>query len=104
MSRLEQIEAMLGEEPQDVFLNFSLAMELASAGRPAEALPAFDHVLELDPKYHVAYLRKGLLLIDLGRLEEARRALTAGAAVAVECGDHHAADQMTGLLATIRGS
>jgi hypothetical protein len=32
MSRREKIEAMLAEEPQDVFLRYSLAMELDKEG------------------------------------------------------------------------
>lgn len=102
MSRLERIQSMLKDEPDDVFLNFSLAMELVSAGRKEEALAAFEHVLTLDEKYHVAYLRKGLLLIDLGRHEEARQALATGARVAESAGNAHARDEMTGVLATLR--
>ena len=102
MSRLEQIKSMLRDEPDDVFLNFSLAMELVSAGRKEEALAAFDRVLELDGTYHVAHLRKGLLLIDLGHHEEAREVLAAGARVAGDAGDSHARDEMAGVLATLR--
>ena len=58
MSRLEQLERMLAEEPDDPFLNFSLAMELARLQRPDESLRQFDRVLELDAGYCTAYFQK----------------------------------------------
>ena len=37
---------MLAAEPRDVFLNFSLAMEYAKAGRQEEAVTQFGRVIE----------------------------------------------------------
>ena len=48
MSRLDKIQRMLEADPQDAFLNFSLAMEYVKEGRSEEALAQFSRVVELD--------------------------------------------------------
>lgn len=101
MPREEQLRAMLAKEPDDVFLNFSLAMELAKTERTDECLARFNRVIELDSDYVAAYFHKGKTLLKLRRLEEARAALQAGVATACRLGDHHAKDQMEQLLAAM---
>ncbi|HLU47851.1 MAG TPA: tetratricopeptide repeat protein, partial [Planctomycetota bacterium] len=78
MPSIEAIEALLAKEPDDVFLNFSLAMALVSAGRKREALERFARTLELDARYVPAHFQRGRLLADLGREDEARAALEHG--------------------------
>jgi tetratricopeptide (TPR) repeat protein len=95
MSRIQQIQRLLENDRDDVFLNFSLAMELASAGRSAEALERFDRVLQLDPDYLAAYDHKGDLLVNLQRPDEARETFRAGIEAAGRVGDHHLRDKMT---------
>ena len=101
MSRREKIQAMLAKEPDDVFLNFGLAMEWAKEGNVESALAQFDRVLELDATYTGAYFHKGNTLIAAGRGDEAREVLTRGVAVAQRQGNDHAAEEMTGLLREI---
>lgn len=101
MPRLEQIDAMLARTPDDVFLNFARAMELAKLGRLDESLPQFDRVLQLDPAYCAALFQKGRALLHAGRLDEARAALRAGIETAQRHGNAHAAMEMTELLDSI---
>lgn len=98
MSRIEQIEKMLASSPDDVFLNFALAMEQVRAGRQEEAVLAFQRVTELDPTYIAAYTQMSNSLIALGRKEEARGVLSRGVEAAVRAGDKHAADKMRDAL------
>ena len=98
MPSREQLEKLLGAEPDDVFLNFALAMELAKGESKEAALERFARVIELDADYVAAYHQQGRLLIGLGRIDEARRALAAGVAAAQRVGDGHTASQMTELL------
>ena len=98
MPTREQLEVLLAEDPDDVFLNFGLAMELAKQEPPDPALGRFDRVLELDRDYCAAYYQKGRLLLGLERKDEARAVLTAGVAAARRCGDTHAATEMGELL------
>lgn len=99
MPSREQIERLLAQEPDDVFLNFGLAMELAKTDAAA-ALQRFDRVVSLDPDYTAAYYQKGRLLLGLSRSEEARAVLSAGVQAAVRSGDDHAEHEMRELLAS----
>jgi tetratricopeptide (TPR) repeat protein len=70
------------EEPET--LN-ALGIALADSGRPAEALPVFARVLELDPSNAVAYQNIGIAMLKLGRADEARQNLEA----AIRLGKRH---------------
>ena len=58
----------------------------ADAGRPAESLPVFARVLEIDPSNAVAYQNTGIALLKLDRVDEARQNLEA----ALRLGKRHA--------------
>jgi len=94
VSRLDQIQQMLLSEPDDVFLNFALAMEQVKAGHLAEAADQFARVIQLDPHHTAAYSQRAGTLIALGRKDEAKAVLNEGIAAAGRTGDKHAADQM----------
>jgi len=101
MPTIERIQAMLTKEPDDVFLNFGMAMQLVNAGRLDEALAQFSKVLDLDPGYVTAYFQKGKTLLALGRRDDARAALLAGIEKATACGDPHAKAEMQQVLAAL---
>jgi Flp pilus assembly protein TadD len=101
VSRIDQITKMLESEPDDVFLNFTLGLELAKGERREQAVSQFQRVIELKSDYSAAYLAMARCLIDLDRRDEARTALEKGAAVAQEAGDLHARDQMKELRHTL---
>ena len=102
MTRRAKLEQMLEKSPQDAFLNFGLAMELAKEGRTDEAVAQFDRVLQLDPSYLTAHFQKGSALIAAGRVPDARAALAAGIAAANASGDLHAGSEMQALLNTVK--
>ena len=102
MTRRMKLEQMLEKSPQDAFLNFGLAMELAKEGMTEEALSLFDRVLQIDPTYLTAYFQKGNTLINAGRVPEARTALSAGIAAARTLGDSHTESEMQAMLDTLR--
>jgi tetratricopeptide (TPR) repeat protein len=102
--RMEKIEAMLAEDPDDSFLRYSLGMEHASGGDDEAAVAAFRALIALKPEDRdtvPAYHMCGQALARLGREPEAVAVLRAGIAVARRVGDSHAAGEMDGLLATI---
>jgi tetratricopeptide (TPR) repeat protein len=101
MSRLEQLEKLLEAEPNDVFLNFGLAMELAKGGRYQESLASFSRVVELDPDYVAAYFHKGKTLLAMGEKQAAKEALEIGVERAEAVGDRHAKTEMEELLAAM---
>ena len=71
------------EEPET--LN-ALGIALADGGRPADALPVYARVIELDPTNAIAYQNTGISLLMLNRAEEARQNLEA----AIRLGKRHA--------------
>ncbi|GJQ25014.1 MAG: hypothetical protein HBSAPP02_00460 [Phycisphaerae bacterium] len=101
MSRLEKLQALLEKEPNDAFLNFGLAMELAKAGRFEESLAQFDRTIANDPNYIAAYFQKGRTYVNLGEIDRAKETLQKGIAQANACGETHAAGEMSELLATL---
>lgn len=99
MSKEEKLRALLAAEPNDGFLNFGLAMELAKQERWDESFAQFDRLIEVDPNYVGAYFHKGKTLASINRIDEARVELRRGIAKAGEVGDLHAKGEMEEFLA-----
>lgn len=98
MTRKQQLETMLADEPNDPELRYMLAMEHVSEGDDEGALGRFHEIFEVAPDYPPAYHMAGQTLGRLGRVEEAREVLRRGIPVAEKRGDTHAAGEMQELL------
>ena len=98
MSKLDQLEKLLVKEPDDAFLNFGMAIELAKAQRYPESLARFDRVTAVDPNYVAAYHHKAKTLITMGNIEAAKAVLEKGMDQAGSCGEMHAKGEMEELL------
>ena len=98
--RMNQIEALLADDPQDAFLRYGLAMEYVSAG---DEISAADLLLKVasDSAYVPAFLQAGQVLSRLNRFEEACEALRNGIRAAKEQGNSHAEGEMAGLLSSL---
>lgn len=90
--RIETIRKMLAEDPGDVFLHYSLAMEYASAGRHEEAVEEFRRCIDLDEAYLSAYVEAGKSLRAAGRVAEARDMFAMGMELAALQGESHVRD------------
>jgi tetratricopeptide (TPR) repeat protein len=101
VSRLDQIAKMLHADPNDLFLNFALAMEYAKTGQNSDALAQFTRVAELNPNYVPAYFQKADLLVALNRHAEAREVYAAALTAAEAAGDKHAAQKVREALALL---
>lgn len=55
MSRREKIEVMLADDPADVFLRYSLAMELDKEGEHDASLSKFAELVRDTPPYVPAF-------------------------------------------------
>jgi predicted Zn-dependent protease len=97
-SRLEQIRAMLAEQPDDPFLRYSLAMELRKAQQHEAALHEFQALMQMQPPYVPAFHMAGQMLVELGRDAQARDVLARGIAASHAQRNAHAADEMQALL------
>lgn len=104
MSRREKIEAMLEDDPHDVFLRYSLAMELDKEERHDESLRHLVELTREDPAYVPAFFMAGQQLARLSRDEDAREVLREGIEEARRQGDSHAAGEMSEFLASLGSS
>jgi hypothetical protein len=100
-TRREKIEAMLAEDPQDTFLRYSLAMELARDNESEESLRRLRELAAEIPPYVPAFFMAAQQLADLERFEEARGMLRDGIEAARAVGDAHAAGEMSQFLASL---
>ena len=101
MSRIDQIRAMLADDPEDVFLNYALALELDKARQHDDSLQLFQQLMDGEPPYVPAFFMAAQMLTRLDRTEEARTILKSGIQQANEQGEQHAAAEMTEFLAVI---
>jgi len=99
--RRQKIEEMLQLEPQDIFLRYSLAMELSKGGQLPESLKLLQALCEAEPPYVPAFFRSAQLLADNDDVEGARGFLRVGIETAREQGDLHAAAEMGEMLADL---
>ncbi len=103
MTRREQIESMLADEPHDPFLRYSLAMEYDKEGNITEALARLHELMQDDPPYVPAFHMAGQIYAKDGRAEEARSALRDGIEIARGQDRQHDAAEMADLLTTLGG-
>jgi cytochrome c-type biogenesis protein CcmH/NrfG len=103
-NRRQKIEQMLQVEPQDIFLRYSLAMELSNEGHLAQALALLQELCEANPPYVPAFFRSAQMLADADQIESARSFLRDGIEAARAQGDLHAAAEMGEMLADLGGS
>ena len=94
MSRLDQLQALLGESPNDSFLLFAVAKEYESQGRDEEALAYYQRLLTSDPGYVGLYYHLGKLYERAGQFQEAWKTYTEGMAVARQAADRHALSEL----------
>ena len=90
--RIATLRKLLAKTPDDVFLHYSLGMELASRKDFEQAAGAFRRCIELDARYVPAYVEAGKCLRSLGRLDEARDMFTAGLVPASKLPETHTRD------------
>lgn len=102
-SRLDKLLRLLEAEPNDPFVLYGIAQELAKLDPPTgghgRALEYYDRCIAADRHYNYAYFHKAVSLQALGRTDEARSTLEAGIAAARESRDEKALSEMSGMLA-----
>lgn len=101
--RIEGLEEIVADDPDDVTARFMLATELAKAGEHERALPHFRGVMERDADYTAAWRGLGRSLVALERVAEAREVFTAGLVVAERTGDYQSGKEMEVFLRRFPG-
>lgn len=98
MSRLDQLEAFLKEDPTDSFLLFALGSEFAKLGNLEKAIEVFEELRQLDPAYVGLYLHLGKYLAASGRTNNAISVYRDGVAMATQLSDFHARSELQSAL------
>lgn len=73
---------MLEQEPNDSFLNYAMALEVARAGDSQQAIALIEGVITRDPDYLGSYLTIGKMYESTGQPEKAMAAYSNGIEVA----------------------
>ena len=96
---------MLKDEPNDVFLRYSLAQECWNEDESEKALELLEALTRETPPYVPAFFRSAQFLAededDAERVQQARDRLRNGIEEARNQGDHHAAAEMSEFLADL---
>ena len=101
MDRIATLSEILRQNPADTFARYGLAMALASANQPESALEEYNSILASSPDYVPAYQMSAQLLLQLGRIDQARERLQQGLAVAERTSNAHAASELAAMLEDI---
>lgn len=97
-TRRQKIEALLADDPDDVFLRYSLALELESEGAWEAGLEILESLARAEPAYVPAFQMAAQHLQKRERTEEARACLREGIEAARAQGLSHAAAEMAEAL------
>jgi predicted Zn-dependent protease len=98
LTRRQKIEAMLVDQPRDVFLRYGLALELVNDQECEPAIILLQQLCVESPPYVPAFFRCAQIMADMNKYEEARKFLRDGIEVARLQGDLHAAAEMSEML------
>ena len=92
------LSEILAQNPSDAFARYGLAIAHAAEGNHEQALIEYSTLLNYTPGYVPAYQMSAQLLLQIGRLEEARSRLAEGISIAEKSGNAHAASEMQAML------
>ncbi len=100
-SRIEQIEALIAEDPQDAMLRFALGNEYYHVGRYHEAIEPLQAALEIDPEYAFVYIQLACAYEKTGQLGRASQTVAAGRGPAARDGDPNLMRQLDEIAARL---
>ncbi|CAN5149202.1 hypothetical protein BH09BAC1_BH09BAC1_22750 [soil metagenome] len=99
--RLEQLKAMLVDNPADSFLLYAIAQEYIKQGEQQEALKFFDNLLISNPHYTGTYYHLGKLHEAMGNITIAIETYKKGLEITRQRAAHHDHNELKGALALI---
>lgn len=100
-NRLEILKQMVGQDPNNSFARYGLAMEYVKSGDLAQAIDEFSRLLRHDENYVAAYFHAGQALEKSGRVEEARSMYEKGIEVTTQKGDLHTRSEIEAALSLL---
>jgi|SRR5690606_2990161 len=103
MTRIEQLQQFLLENPQDPFLHYALTMEYAKLGDDEKTLTAFENMVKDYPDYVGTYYHFGKLLEKKGEPERAKEIYLIGIQMCRRLRNIHALSELQGALNLLEG-
>lgn len=97
-ARLDQLRAMLREEPRDAFLLYALALELKARNDLHGAITQFKELLSIDPGNIPGHYQLAVTLSETGQPAEAIACAAEGLRLATEQRDAKAMGELRELL------
>jgi Flp pilus assembly protein TadD len=97
-TRLEILQSMVAQNPNDSFARYGLAMEFANSGNLEQAVEEYRNLLAINPSYAAAYYHGGQTLAKLGRTDEARTLYRQGIEATTRTGDLHTRGEIEAAL------
>ncbi|MER3417023.1 MAG: hypothetical protein C4297_12530 [Gemmataceae bacterium] len=99
--RIAQFQKMAHDDPENELGHYSLGRVLMEAGRFAEAAPAFERALALNPYFTKAYQLLGECYLQLQRADKAAEIFREGYSVAEERHDAALRDELARALRSL---
>lgn len=99
--RIKVLRAFAEQRPQDPFPRYGLAMELKSAGDLLGAWDVFESLIREHPDYIASYAPAGEVLVELGRIEDARAVYAKGIEACTRKNDAHMRGNLEDALASL---
>ncbi len=100
-NRLELLTQMVGQDPNNAFARYGLAMEYSNSGDFKNAVAEFRTLLERDENYAAAYFHGGQALEKLGEIDEARALYEKGIEITTRKGDLHTRSEIEAALSLL---
>jgi predicted Zn-dependent protease len=101
MDRIAMLNEILGQNPDDAFARYGLALEYSKAGQTQQSLSEFETLLARHPDYTAGYFMAAQTLAAASRVDEAKDMLAKGIASAKKTGNAHAQSEMEAMLAEL---
>jgi tetratricopeptide (TPR) repeat protein len=84
--RLQELQQMLAQEPNDLFLQYAIAIEYYSSSEFDKALDCLKKIRVFDPNYLAAYYQSGKCCEELKKFEDAKEFYSQGIEIALKQG------------------
>ena len=97
-TRLEKLQEMERQKPEDAFLKFAIAQEFIGMNNDAEAQKYYILLLEGFPQYVPVYYQLGKLFERVNQIKEATEIYKRGMVVAKAANDHKTAGELNEAL------
>ena len=97
-NRLEKLQEMLSEMPQDIFLNYAVAMEYKGLSLFDKTIDQLNKVLLLDENHVASFYQLGVLLSEKNENEKAILFLEKGLQIAKQKKDLKTANEFQALI------